>query len=39
LQGMGGGHNMAAGVNAKGEVPLALKECLALLRTKLSNQQ
>jgi phosphoesterase RecJ-like protein len=39
LQGMGGGHNMAAGVNAKGEVPFALKECLALLRTKLSNQQ
>lgn len=39
LQGMGGGHAMAAGVNGKGEITTALKQCLRLLRDILSNQK
>lgn len=35
LQGVGGGHAMAAGVNAKGEVNDALKQCLKLLKAKI----
>jgi nanoRNase/pAp phosphatase (c-di-AMP/oligoRNAs hydrolase) len=36
LGGVGGGHAMAAGVNAKGEVSDALDKCLKLLKEKLS---
>lgn len=39
LQGMGGGHAMAAGVNGKGDIDAALKQCLKLLRERLSNQE
>jgi phosphoesterase RecJ-like protein len=35
LQGVGGGHAMAAGVNAKGEIKDALKQCLKLLKAKI----
>jgi phosphoesterase RecJ-like protein len=35
LQGVGGGHAMAAGVNAKGEVADALDKCLKLLQDKI----
>lgn len=35
LKGVGGGHAMAAGVNAKGEVNVALKQCLKLLKAKI----
>ncbi len=37
LGGQGGGHAMAAGVNAKGEPKDALKQCLALLKAKLAK--
>jgi nanoRNase/pAp phosphatase (c-di-AMP/oligoRNAs hydrolase) len=36
LGGVGGGHAMAAGVNAKGEVGDALDKCLKLLKEKMS---
>jgi nanoRNase/pAp phosphatase (c-di-AMP/oligoRNAs hydrolase) len=36
LGGVGGGHAMAAGINAKGEVSDALDKCLKLLKEKLS---
>ena len=39
FQGMGGGHAMAAGVNGKGEIKIALKHCLKLLKDMLSNQE
>jgi len=39
LQGMGGGHAMAAGVNGKGDIDATLKECLKLLKERLSNQE
>ncbi len=35
LGGTGGGHAMAAGVNAKGDVETALRRCLALLKENL----
>ncbi|MDR0797641.1 MAG: DHH family phosphoesterase [Nitrososphaerota archaeon] len=37
LGGVGGGHAMAAGVNAKGEVTVALNMCLKLLKEKISS--
>lgn len=38
LQGMGGGHASAAGVNGVGDIDSGLKRCLRLLKEKLSNQ-
>ena len=38
LQGMGGGHSTAAGVNGVGDIETGLKRCLRLLKEKLSNQ-
>jgi nanoRNase/pAp phosphatase (c-di-AMP/oligoRNAs hydrolase) len=35
LEGVGGGHAMAAGVNAKGDVDDALDKCLKLLKEKI----
>jgi nanoRNase/pAp phosphatase (c-di-AMP/oligoRNAs hydrolase) len=37
LDGVGGGHPMAAGVNAKGEVADALDKCLKLLKEKMPS--
>ena len=37
LQGMGGGHATAAGVNGAGDVETGLKRCLRLLKEELSN--
>jgi phosphoesterase RecJ-like protein len=37
LQGMGGGHATAAGVNGKGNIEKALKRCLRLLKEQLIN--
>jgi phosphoesterase RecJ-like protein len=37
LQGVGGGHAMAAGVSGKGEIEAALKQCLLLLRQKIAK--
>jgi phosphoesterase RecJ-like protein len=37
LQGMGGGHATAAGVNGTGYVEKGLKRCLRLVKEKLSN--
>jgi phosphoesterase RecJ-like protein len=37
LQGIGGGHAMAAGVSGKGEIEPALKQCLLLLRRKIAK--
>ena len=39
LQGMGGGHATAAGVNGTGHVEKGLKRCLRLVKEKLSNQE
>ena len=36
-QGVGGGHAMAAGVNGRGEIAPALKQCLKLLKQKIAN--
>jgi phosphoesterase RecJ-like protein len=38
LQGMGGGHATAAGVNGLGDVETGLKRCLRLLKERLHNQ-
>ena len=38
LQGMGGGHTTAAGVNGVGQVEKGLKRCLRLVKEQLSNQ-
>lgn len=38
LNGMGGGHATAAGVNGVGDVETALKRCLRILKEKLSNK-
>ncbi|MGB9959478.1 MAG: DHH family phosphoesterase [Candidatus Bathyarchaeales archaeon] len=35
LQGMGGGHSTAAGVNGVGEIEIGLKRCLKLLKEKI----
>jgi nanoRNase/pAp phosphatase (c-di-AMP/oligoRNAs hydrolase) len=37
LQGMGGGHATAAGVNGTGDIEIGLKRCLRLLKEKLSS--
>jgi len=37
LQGMGGGHATAAGMNGAGDVKLGLKRCLRLLKDELSK--
>lgn len=37
LQGMGGGHATAAGVNGTGSIEKGLKRCLRLVKGKLSN--
>jgi nanoRNase/pAp phosphatase (c-di-AMP/oligoRNAs hydrolase) len=37
LEGVGGGHAMAAGVSGKGTIQDALKQCLTLLRTKITK--
>ena len=37
LQGMGGGHARAAGVNGKGHIVKALKRCLRLIKEKMPN--
>jgi phosphoesterase RecJ-like protein len=39
LQGMGGGHAAAAGVNGIGYVEKGLKRCLRLVKEKLSNHE
>jgi nanoRNase/pAp phosphatase (c-di-AMP/oligoRNAs hydrolase) len=39
LQGQGGGHAMAAGVNAKGDVEAGLKLCLRLLKESLAKPE
>jgi bifunctional oligoribonuclease and PAP phosphatase NrnA len=39
LQGQGGGHAMAAGVNAKGDIKAGLKLCLRLLKEHLSKPE
>lgn len=38
LQGMGGGHATAAGVNGKGYIEEGLKRCLLLIKEKMRNQ-
>ena len=38
LQGMGGGHATAAGVNGKGNIEEGLKRCLRLIKEKTLNQ-
>jgi len=37
LQGIGGGHAMAAGVSGKGKIDDALKQCLLLLKQKITK--
>ena len=37
LQGVGGGHAMAAGVNGRGQISVALEQCLKLLKDMLSG--
>ena len=37
LQGVGGGHAMAAGVSGTGEIEATLKQCLLLLRRKITK--
>ena len=37
LHGVGGGHAMAAGVSGAGEIELTLKQCLLLLKQKISK--
>ena len=39
LQGMGGGHATAAGVNGKGQMEKGLKRCLRLVKEHLPNHQ
>ncbi len=39
LQGQGGGHAMAAGVNGKGDVKAGLKRCLRLLKENLTKSE
>jgi len=39
LQGIGGGHAMAAGVSGKGELQDALKQCLKLLKAKMTKPE
>ncbi|HSQ49088.1 MAG TPA: hypothetical protein VLL96_05330, partial [Candidatus Deferrimicrobiaceae bacterium] len=37
LEGVGGGHAMAAGVSGKGSIQDALKQCLTLLKAKIAK--
>ena len=37
LQGVGGGHAMAAGVSGTGEIEPTLKQCLKLLKESISR--
>jgi nanoRNase/pAp phosphatase (c-di-AMP/oligoRNAs hydrolase) len=37
LQGVGGGHAMAAGVSGTGEIEPTLKQCLVLLKQKIAK--
>jgi nanoRNase/pAp phosphatase (c-di-AMP/oligoRNAs hydrolase) len=39
LQGMGGGHPTAAGINGKGDLKTGLKHCLELLKGKVAIQE
>jgi bifunctional oligoribonuclease and PAP phosphatase NrnA len=39
LQGQGGGHAMAAGVNGKGDIKSGLKRCLRLLKENLAKPE
>ena len=39
LDGMGGGHATAAGINGTGQVEKGLKRCLRLVKEKLPNQE
>ncbi len=39
LDGMGGGHSTAAGVNGEGDIENGLERCLRLLREKLTSNQ
>ncbi|MCL2475617.1 DHH family phosphoesterase [Candidatus Bathycorpusculum sp.] len=39
LQGIGGGHAMASGVSGKGEIQDALKQCLTLLKQKITKPE
>ena len=39
MHGQGGGHAMAAGVNAKGDIKLALKSAHILLKEKLAKNE
>lgn len=39
LNGMGGGHATAAGVNGRGSIEIGLNRCLRLLKERLSNQK
>jgi nanoRNase/pAp phosphatase (c-di-AMP/oligoRNAs hydrolase) len=39
LGGVGGGHAMASGVSGKGEIQVALKQCLALVRQKIGKTE
>jgi bifunctional oligoribonuclease and PAP phosphatase NrnA len=38
LSGVGGGHAMASGVSGKGEIQVALKQCLILVRQKIAKK-
>jgi len=39
LQGQGGGHAMAAGVNGTGDIKVGLKRCLRLLKENLAKPE
>jgi nanoRNase/pAp phosphatase (c-di-AMP/oligoRNAs hydrolase) len=39
INGMGGGHATAAGVNGLGDIETGLKRCLRLLKEKLANHK
>jgi len=39
LQGVGGGHAMAAGVSGTGEIEPTLKQCLLLLKQKINKNE
>jgi len=37
LHGVGGGHAMASGVSGQGEIQVALKQCLVLVKQKIAK--
>jgi nanoRNase/pAp phosphatase (c-di-AMP/oligoRNAs hydrolase) len=39
LEGVGGGHAMASGVSGRGEIQIALKKCLELLKEKIAKKE